>query len=632
MIRIWNFLKKVWAALTTSAVVGTASGSGEPGAGWGAHRVPILGILLLAAYLIGVTGWTGWSLWESFPPCSVSGLIANRLSPKQALTAGGEQLRIEGEGFHPGITVRIGDQDVPVSVNNPFELTVQTPRRAAGRTRVIVSASDLPPVDVPGGVEYVDKRSAVVANATPRVLLTDSSKPQEVRILGENFRAGAQVRVGNDPLPTMFLGPTELVATVSKHAAGVVQATIVQEGDPAVEVPDGLQFVDTAPSPPPAAQSALLIATIEPSSTGIGGGDAVTITGTGFTANTLVRFGGLPARSVRIDSTRIITAVTPMHRPGAVSVVVANDQAISSLEGRFSFVCPPIPDNTMVWMVILAGALGGLVHALRSFVWYVGQRELVWSWVAMYVLLPFTASALGFVFFLIIRAGLYQPSGGTSFLLVGLAALVGMFSTQAAEKLKKVAEGIFTETPRGKDDSAPGSASTAVAITVVKPVSGPISGGTVVTITGTGFTAQSAVRFGQSASPGVTVVNTTTIKAVTPARGTAGNVDVGVTVPGKSEVVKTGGFAYVAPQGKVTKMDPAEGPVAGGTQVTITGEQFTKDIAVTFGEKPGTAVTFIDPTTVKVTTPSQAKPGAVDVRLDAAADLIGVLAGGFTYK
>src|SRR5687767_696639 len=214
MTRIWNFLKKVWAALTTSAVVGTASGNAESGAGWGAHRVPILGILLLAAYLIAFTGWTGRSLWQSFPPCSVSGLIADQLTPKQVLTGGGEQLRIEGEGFHPGIRVRIGDQDVPVSVTSPFELTVQTPRRAAGRTRVIVVASDLPPVEVPGGVEYIDRRRAVVSSVTPRVLLTSGSKPQEVRILGENFRAGAQVYVEKDPLPTTLLGPTELLATV----------------------------------------------------------------------------------------------------------------------------------------------------------------------------------------------------------------------------------------------------------------------------------------------------------------------------------------------------------------------------------------------------------------------------------
>ena len=42
-----------------------------------------------------------------------------------------------------------------------------------------------------------------------------------------------------------------------------------------------------------------------------------------------------------------------MHPAGPVSVVVVNDQGMSSLEGRFSFVCPTIPDNTMVWNTIV---------------------------------------------------------------------------------------------------------------------------------------------------------------------------------------------------------------------------------------------------------------------------------------
>jgi hypothetical protein len=316
-----------------------------------------------------------------------------------------------------------------------------------------------------------------------------------------------------------------------------------------------------------------------------------------------------------------------------VSIVVANDQAMSSLEGRFSFVCPTIPDNTMVWMVLFAGALGGLVHALRSFVWYAGQRELVWSWVPMYALLPFSAGALGFVFYLIIRAGLYQPGGGTSFLLVGLAALVGMFSTQAADKLKKVAEGIFTESPPGKNHSpAQGTgAGAAPTITNLKPLSGPLVGGNVVTISGTGFAMQSTIRFGQTVSPSVTFVNSNTLRAVAP-KGAAGVVDVGVTVPGKAEVVKAAGYIYLAPQGTLTTIDPPDGPIAGATPVTLTGTQFTKDVVVTFGDIAATVVDVPDAQTVKVTTPKQTSAGAVEVRVVAGPNLIAVALNGFTYK
>src|SRR4029450_10787530 len=182
--------------------------------------------------------------------------------------------------------------------------------------------------------------------------------------------------------------------------------------------------------------AALQISTVDPSTSQTGGGEVVTITGAGLTKDARVFFGGVPARSVSSDGSRFITAVTPRHTPGAVNVVVGNDQSLSSLDGKFSFVCPAAPDRTMVLMVLLAGALGGLVHALRSFFWYAGEQKLLWNWVPMYVLLPFSSAALGFVFYLVIRAGVYQPTAGTSYLLVGLAALVGMFSAQATEKLK----------------------------------------------------------------------------------------------------------------------------------------------------------------------------------------------------
>ena len=51
------------------------------------------------------------------------------------------------------------------------------------------------------------------------------------------------------------------------------------------------------------------------------------------------------------------------------------------------------------------------------------------------------------------------------------------------------------------------------------------------TITGTNFTGATAVTFGGTAATGVTVVNATTITAVTPAHA-AGVVNVAVTTPG----------------------------------------------------------------------------------------------------
>ena len=39
-------------------------------------------------------------------------------------------------------------------------------------------------------------------------------------------------------------------------------------------------------------------------------------------------------------------------------------------------------------IVLLAGSLGGMVHTLRSLYWYVGNRNLRYSWLLMYATLP----------------------------------------------------------------------------------------------------------------------------------------------------------------------------------------------------------------------------------------------------
>ena len=83
----------------------------------------------------------------------------------------------------------------------------------------------------------------------------------------------------------------------------------------------------------------------------------------------------------------------------------------------------------------------------------------------------------------------------------------------------------------------------ALSILSVTPSSGPISGGTVVTITGTGFTTavNSSVTFGGVAATNVTILDAVTMKATTPAHA-VGTVDIVVTFG--SSVTRPNGFTY----------------------------------------------------------------------------------------
>jgi alpha-tubulin suppressor-like RCC1 family protein len=143
----------------------------------------------------------------------------------------------------------------------------------------------------------------------------------------------------------------------------------------------------------------------------------------------------------------------------------------------------------------------------------------------------------------------------------------------------------------------------------VAPNQGPESGGTSVTITGVHFTQATAVDFGSS-SASFTVDSDSSITAVSPPG--IGTVDVTVTTPeGTTPTSSTDRFSYGVPT--VIKISPRDGPLAGGTAVTITGANFTKATAVTFGSIGASSFTVKSPTEITAITPPAATVGFVYV-------------------
>jgi IPT/TIG domain len=82
---------------------------------------------------------------------------------------------------------------------------------------------------------------------------------------------------------------------------------------------------------------------------------------------------------------------------------------------------------------------------------------------------------------------------------------------------------------------------------VVTPSSGPTTGGTSVTISGSGFATGATVSIG-GANASATVVGSTTINAITPAHA-AGAVNVVVTNPGGESATLNSGFSYTSSGG-----------------------------------------------------------------------------------
>jgi len=171
-----------------------------------------------------------------------------------------------------------------------------------------------------------------------------------------------------------------------------------------------------------------------------------------------------------------------------------------------------------------------------------------------------------------------------------------------------------------------GQASVSAVLTVVSgpvvagisPTLGPDTGGTTVTLTGSGFTGASKVLFGTVAASSFTVSSDTQIKAVSPAG--SGTVHVTVTTPGGTTTTSNADqFTYKGVQPPiptkpiVTGIRPTSGSTLGMTVVYIEGKGFTGASKVLFGT---TAISnFMVNSDTQIKTASPAGSGTVDVRV-----------------
>jgi hypothetical protein len=177
---------------------------------------------------------------------------------------------------------------------------------------------------------------------------------------------------------------------------------------------------------------------------------------------------------------------------------------------------------------------------------------------------------------------------------------------------------VAVTTPNGTSASSPAdqfSYEPVPTVTAVAADAGPVSGGTSVDITGTGFIAgATSVSFGTGHAASVTVNSPTSLTVKSPS-ASAGTVDVTVTTAGGSSFTGTADQFTYDPLPTITSISPSAGPITGGTEVTITGTNFVAgETSVALGTKVVSSATVAS-TTITLTTPASASSGAVDVRV-----------------
>jgi alpha-tubulin suppressor-like RCC1 family protein len=154
-------------------------------------------------------------------------------------------------------------------------------------------------------------------------------------------------------------------------------------------------------------------------------------------------------------------------------------------------------------------------------------------------------------------------------------------------------------------------------VTKLAPTSGPVAGGTTVVISGTEFSGASAVSFGSTPAAKFTINSNTSITATAPVPSAAGKVNVTVTnVNGPSALTTKDVFKYTP---TVASVSPSGGPVAGGTNVTVTGTGFIAGSGLTkfsFGTAKATAVVCASTAECTMTSPA-GTAGTVNVIAEA---------------
>ena len=562
------------------------------------------------------------------------------LSPTSGTTLGGTTVTISGANLTGATSVTFGGVAATnVVVVSDTSITAVTPARTAGAKSVVVTtpagiatALNAFTFELPAPtITSVNPNTGVLAGGT------------DITISGTNLSAASSVTIDGVAVTSIVINGagTQIAAVTPAGTAGAKNLAVTTAGGTATKVGAFTYTNATLPT----------IASVIPNSGVLSGGTAITITGTNLTGATSVKIGGVAATSMVVVSATSITAVTPAGAVGAKDVVVITPSGNATGTNAFTYLDAP----TIVSVSPNTGSTNSGTAITITGTNLTGASSVTVGGVAATNLVVVSATSItaktptgtagvkpvvvttpggiatlagGFTYVQAPTIASVTPStgvlaGGTAITITGTnltgAISVTVGGTQATSVVVVNATTITALTPAATEGVKPivvstlGGATTqtvlfnyinvpAPTITSVSPISGSISGGTAITITGINLTGATSVTVGGAAATSVVVVSATSITAVTPA-GAAGAQSVAVTTEGGT-ATKANAFTYVVLAPTIASVSPTSGAISGGTAITITGTNLTGASSVTVGGVAATSFVVVSATSVTAVTPS----------------------------
>jgi hypothetical protein len=267
------------------------------------------------------------------------------ISPNTGSTSGGTSVTITGTNFLAGASVTIGGTAATnVVVASGTSITAVTGAHAAGVVDVTVTNADNQSGSLANGFTY----ATPPPNPAPTVTAISPNNGSttggtSVTITGTNFLTGATVTIGSAAATSVNVASsTQITAVTPAQAEGTVSVSVTNPDSQSGSLANA--FTYTAPPPNPAPT----VTGVSPNSGPDTGGAAVTVTGTNFVAGAMVTFGGVPATNVNVTSSTSLTAITPAHSAGTVTVAVTNSDGQSgSLTNAYTY-NPASPTETVL--------------------------------------------------------------------------------------------------------------------------------------------------------------------------------------------------------------------------------------------------------------------------------------------
>lgn len=491
------------------------------------------------------------------------------VSPGSGSELGGTRVVLRGTSILEPAEVFFGDQPATsVVVLDEVSIAATTPPGSPGLAdvRVVTRGGT---GELPGGFRYV--RELSITAVSPARIPDEGGVP--LRITGKGFDADTLIVLDREPLlgarlvdaehiegwaPSLTPGRPEIRA-INREADAKRSDLLVVYGTPDVYA-------------------------LAPGFGPIAGGVRQELAGEGFEDATNVSIGGSTAGELeRISGDRLI-AVSPRLTPGRHDVTVTNRDTSGTLAGGYVAYDPARRDLEVLGVTPpRASTAGGDLIAV------VGS---------------------GFGADTVVRIGgapaaqVGAPLPNAITVLVPAGLTVGPADVVVSSALASV-----TATAAGALRLfAP------IEVVEVTPAVGPATGGTDVTIRGSGFVSGARVRIGDVPLANVVVRGDGELTGTTVA-GSHGPADV-VVESDDTQGVLRGGFRYEE-DFAIIRLEPGEGSVAGNTYVTVFGRGFDPPAAVGFGPADGVRPVVENGSVIGVRTPPS-PTGPVDVEISIA--------------